>query len=338
MKKRIEWLDFGKAFFMALVVLAHALKSIYSRSIYSPKIILCLQSIGNVIFFIIMPAFFALSGYLYRESENWHQFRHMVLKKLINLGVPYIVFSCIYVFMQQFSSDVNTKYDYKDLLFLWYHPISYLWFLYILFFIFILVDFLNLMKVNYKWQFWLDLLFFLIIAFLKLKPFVLQTFGWATFFLVGYFINDHIKAIEKNKRKLFWITGLLSLLGLLECFIILGPRSDFNNLYIVNIIPKIVVAFFSVVMCINLNKNSLFFRYFRQYGSSSLIIYMIHPPLISVVCVLMFKFATPNVVLSVLILFFVGWFGSMIVVWLNNRWNWLQFIFNSYHAFQRLRN
>ncbi|WP_349909101.1 acyltransferase family protein [Limosilactobacillus fermentum] len=70
MKKRIEWLDFGRGFTIFLVVVAHVLGGIYTNNIYSQSVNDVLSPLGETVFLVIMPIFFSLSGYVYRDPRD----------------------------------------------------------------------------------------------------------------------------------------------------------------------------------------------------------------------------------------------------------------------------
>jgi fucose 4-O-acetylase-like acetyltransferase len=338
MKKRIQWLDFGKGFFILWVVVAHALKSIYSRPIYSYQTNMILHFLGDIVFFFIMPAFFALAGFLFRKRTSWNDYFQFVLKKAINLFVPYIVFSIIYVLLQHFSSGVNHHYSFHSLLNIWYQPISYLWFLYVLFFIFVLVGLMSLLNINLEIQFIICLIGFIFVCLFKPKLTIFQTFGDALFFLTGALTNKHLHIIVKHKNTVLIASQLLSIISLITCFMIIGIQSDYNNPTLINIIPKILVSFSSLTFCMNQNEKTAFFRYFDKYGKDSLVIYLVHAPIVSVICILMFKITIPNFLISFLILLMFGWFISIIAVVLKQNNSFLQAIFNPYKILSQFFN
>ena len=58
------------------------------------------------------------------------------LHKLLNLGVPYLVFSAVYIAINSFVGEANNHSSITDILFIWKTPIAQYWFLYALFFLF----------------------------------------------------------------------------------------------------------------------------------------------------------------------------------------------------------
>jgi peptidoglycan/LPS O-acetylase OafA/YrhL len=55
---------------------------------------------------------------------------------LLNLGVPYLVFSAVYIAINSFVGEANNHSSITDILFIWKTPIAQYWFLYALFFLF----------------------------------------------------------------------------------------------------------------------------------------------------------------------------------------------------------
>lgn len=75
-----------------------------------------------------MPVFFSLSGYLFKKPDDFKRYYLVIEKKAFNLLVPYVVFSIIYILMNQVGGKDNI-YTWKSLLNIYRTPISYLWFL-----------------------------------------------------------------------------------------------------------------------------------------------------------------------------------------------------------------
>lgn len=285
-----------------------------------------------------MPAFFALSGYLFKKKNNFKDYLSMIIKKAINLLIPYVVFSIIYVCIQHFGNDINHQYTFSPLLNIWYQPISYLWFLYILFLIFLLVGGLSLLNFNYYIQLSLFIVLFLVINYYKLSIYALQTFGYALFFLCGVICKKHIKYIRKHKILLLLVSTLLSLLAFAVCLYISGFKADFDAVTIVNFILKIIVSFFAIILCINWNEKGRVFQYYEKYGKNSLIIYLIHAPVISAVCAVLAKFIyRPNIISSILFLYLNGWYVSLFVIQLNKRLWLVRMIFSPYKTWNETR-
>ncbi len=83
--------------------------------------------------------FLFLSGVVYQVTGEWKGKKtkgRFILHKLLNLGVPYVAFSVVYVLINSVVGGVNTGFALSDLLYIWQTPIAQYWFLYALFFLF----------------------------------------------------------------------------------------------------------------------------------------------------------------------------------------------------------
>ena len=93
-----------------------------------------------------MPLFFAISGFLYgyKELNNVEKPQGLIKKKLISLGIPYVVFSVVYVcfnvVMQRFVQ-TNTVTNIKNLVTLLWNPVAQYWFIWVLLIYFIVVSY-----------------------------------------------------------------------------------------------------------------------------------------------------------------------------------------------------
>lgn len=87
---------------------------------------------------------------------------------------------------------------------------------------------------------------------------------------------------------------------------------------------------FCISIFANLSIKSMFFKYFQSYGKRSMIIYLIHPPVISAVIRLFVKLHIVNSVILIFVSLILTWGTSIAVVKLTNKVNILQFVFNPY--------
>ena len=82
-KNRIEWIDYSKGILIILVIAGHAI----------PEFDLHLDYLAHFIYSFHMPAFFILSGYLFRYKKDINTVE-FAKKKAKQLLIPYIIFSC----------------------------------------------------------------------------------------------------------------------------------------------------------------------------------------------------------------------------------------------------
>lgn len=83
--------------------------------------------------------FMFLSGVVYQQTGQWKtrqtKFR-FILHKLCSLGIPYAVFSTVYIAINSLVGQTNTQSSLLDICYIWKTPVAQYWFLYALFFLF----------------------------------------------------------------------------------------------------------------------------------------------------------------------------------------------------------
>lgn len=92
-KQREIWVDNVKVIACILVVLGHFFQSM-TKSDVLPQMIY-IKWFNQTIYYFHVPLFFICSGYLYQKLSvvnDAHSWGRNVLKKIINLGIPYFVF------------------------------------------------------------------------------------------------------------------------------------------------------------------------------------------------------------------------------------------------------
>lgn len=146
---REQWLDLIKGMIIFLVVLIHVMQGILVAG-YG----LQCQTLFNWIFALTdfaMPLFFAVSGYLYTREQpsNWTDYKTLVSKKLVRLGIPYLIFSLLQgVLRMLLNGQTNLDFGWEKLLALPIQPFDQFWFLYALFLIFCLAALLDIVFKN----------------------------------------------------------------------------------------------------------------------------------------------------------------------------------------------
>lgn len=346
MKRRIEWLDFGKGFFIFLVVIAHVLDGVQGKKIYNNVVNSNIHIISDFLFFFVMPIFFAMSGYLFKRQTTLREYLIFVRKKAINLLTPYIAFSIIYVMLQQVGGDdLAYKHAVSSLLLIWYKPVGYLWFLYVLFFVYVLVGLLSYLKIKYQYQLLIYTLGYILTLKFQINLIIFQTFGDAIFFVVGIFVKKYISSLELKKNTVFWITFIITIISFVISIYSLGINYYFNNLgldsknglTLLIIIPKIIscVACFSFCLCIK--ETTYFFKYFQKYGKNSLIIYLVHLPVVAIIGDIVLKISVPPVSILILAMFLGAWIVSLIAVVFSNKFSIIRFIFSPINTYKEWR-
>lgn len=127
-----------KGYACFLVLFGHVIMGIRLAGINIPSFF---KGIELFLWSFHVALFLFLSGVVYKETGEWHGKKtkfSFITHKLLNLGVPYIVFSVVYILINTFVGEANTNSSVNDVLNIWKTPIAQYWFLYALFFLFVI--------------------------------------------------------------------------------------------------------------------------------------------------------------------------------------------------------
>lgn len=192
-KRRIEWLDYLKAFACFLVVLGHLLQSLQKSNLDAHTSIT-----SFIIFFIYlfhMPLFMCMSGFLYcqkNEKFTFEKYKKFEYKKIINLLIPYVTFYLLFIGINMlFARSVNSVRGIEDILNIFNKPMAPYWFLYSLLSIFIVVPLIEKIFKYNRTRIFICFVFFKILSFLeKTNIYFIDTImAYAIYFYFGAFIN-----------------------------------------------------------------------------------------------------------------------------------------------------
>lgn len=324
--QRISWGDFGKGFTIFFVLLIHVIEGIYSSNIYHNYDTFYYYS-SWIIFMFIMPVFFTLSGFLYKSPNNFEEYLSMIYKKGVSLILPYITFSMIYVVLQHFSK-VNNPYSWNSLLKMFINPISYLWFLYALFMVFVIVGLFDIFKCPTYLQIISYLLLYIASQIFNLPFFLSGAFSWLIPFYLGKLIKNRLSIFYKTKT--LYISIVLMILSMIIQYVFSTNWFNSNPMTLINFMPKIFITLVFTYFFINLKRNNTFYKYFEKLGPYSLIIYLVHAPLASILRTVYLKLGLSNYFILLLLTLISAWELSIFICYLSKRLKALQFIFYPY--------
>lgn len=334
-QKRILWLDLAKGFTVFLVVLVHVIEGIYKTNQFQQYNWFS-EMIMGLLFTVVMPIFFALSGYVYKALPTSKLLIKSLVHKLVSLGIPYIIFSVIYVSLQHMGSEVHQLSTWQDLGRIYAVPIGYLWYLYVLFFIYVLVGMMSLLKVPVFLQIGIySILLLLNLEHVITMPYAFdRLFMWTISFYLGYFFKENPTIL--NRRGLFIFSLTIFALGLIWQFQHGDPWYDTNMMTRTDFIAKLasVPLFLYLFPHVKLGKVG---KYFIKYGRHSLIIYLIHAPVASIVRVLLIKIGVQHYFLLVILTFIFAWLISVSAVYIAQKVKWIDIIFNPYQYLEKTK-
>lgn len=139
-KKRIYFIDNVKIIAIFFVALGHLLMGLYDAGIFTEQTYP--ETFVSILYLFHVPLFFICSGFIYQRmtvKQDFKDYSKNILKKLLALGIPYVVFvSATYVLKIIFSSSVNSVNSKGLISLLISARTAPYWFLYVLFIFFVL--------------------------------------------------------------------------------------------------------------------------------------------------------------------------------------------------------
>lgn len=127
-----------KGYACFLVLFGHVIMGIRLAGVNIPSFF---EGVEQFLWSFHVALFMFLSGVVYKETGEWRgkkTKRGFILHKLLNLGVPYVVFSAVYIAINSLVGGANTSSSLTDILYIWKTPVAQYWFLYALFFLFLI--------------------------------------------------------------------------------------------------------------------------------------------------------------------------------------------------------
>jgi len=127
-----------KGYACFLVLFGHVIMGIRLAGVEVPSF---LHGLELFIWSFHVSLFLFLSGSVYKMTGGWQSKKtkvRFIRHKLITLGVPYVVFSTVYILINSIAPGVNTEFSLFDILMIWKTPVAQYWYLYALFFLFVI--------------------------------------------------------------------------------------------------------------------------------------------------------------------------------------------------------
>ena len=129
-------IDRLKGYACFLVLFGHVIRGIRTAGIDIPSFFMGMELF---IWSFHVSLFLFLSGVVYHLRGEWKTCptkREFILHKLLGLGIPYVVFSAVYIAINSLVGEANTRSSITDILLIWKTPVAQYWYLYALFFLF----------------------------------------------------------------------------------------------------------------------------------------------------------------------------------------------------------
>lgn len=322
-KQREIWVDNVKVIACILVVLGHFFQSMTKAKVLPANDLY--QWFNQTIYYFHVPLFFICSGYLYQKLSvvnDVHSWGKNVLKKIINLGVPYFVFSfAIWLLKTVFSSSTNDEIGgLFDTLFL--HPTSPYWYLYALFFLFLITPtFCN--KTMAVGGLIVALAFKVLGIFwngygVQVIAYILSNEIW---FVIGMCLSvfEFKKYLMKRDLVIPIATGVIFLLLSIWVYLI-GINHG-----VISFLLGLLACFSVVTLMEKIYENRRQSAAFGALAKYTMPIFLMHTLFAAPLRTVLFKLGIQNAVLHVILGIAISFIGPMIAGIIMKKSKWLEF-------------
>ena len=328
--KRIEWIDFGKGLTVLMVVFGHVVLGLFESKQFEDSN-QWLLFVTQVFYLFHIPVFYALSGFFFKPVADLKSYVKFVKQKTIILGIPYLFYSILQFGLQKLGgATVRNAASFWDLLNIYQTPLAVSCYLCVLWWIYLIVAFLSIWIKSYRHLFIISLVAYLLSIFVPTNIYVVQKiFLWTFFFLLGSWIrHSGVGTFLTNRWKSISCVTLVAITVFLTYWQLSAPtfyisydRPGLNGL----IFPFSVILAMASYPILNTVKG--FGEYFREMGKDSLVIYLLHAPIVSVTRITLLKLGVGNVFLHVILGLLIGWFGSIIILYVAKKIPYGDFVF-----------
>ena len=326
--QRELWVDVVKGMAILCVVLQHSLqRTMYYFDMSDNFLLNILNTFVNS---VNMQWFFVVSGYVYflRRDKYLSDTKFFMKTRFIDLMIPYLIFGpAIWLGKFVLSAYVHKPVAVEDLVEMFYRPVAFMWFIYVLFFLEIIV-FLIDKYVHLSYEKILGILFAVYIYFhvsvggkgsdiLHLVPYFL--FWYYVGGVLVYFKQD----IENHEAKLCVAGGVIwaAAFGLAQVFKI----HAFGFTRILFTVGSVIF----VILFVKLKTGDGYLtKILNYYGRKTMYLYILNPICINGIRVVLVKFGVTNMYVNLFLFFFGTVFLAGVVAEIGGRVPAVEFLFS----------
>lgn len=333
MKERNFLVDCLKGYACLLVVLDHTILGIRLAGInaISPEFELWFESlIGS----FHVPLFMFLSGYVYQITGKWESkgSRISFIKyKFLNLGLPYVVFSIIYIIINSYTPGTNHSNDFSDLLNIWLTPVAQYWFLYSLLLLFLVwVICTNLLDD------WMILIFLTIVNIGFLAVHLDVKIWWLiSAYIISFGLGVCLPRLFVDKIRLVYKIGIILIhLTAVTAFFV----NDINSYQTVSELKRLLGIMSSIALISILYKNRICYNILLIINKYSFPIYLLHTIFTAAIRILLKKLGIINFEIHTFAGMIAGMGIPVVIAFFCNKFAILDFFFYPSKNIKRIKN
>jgi len=298
------------------------------------------NSIAAVIYSFHMPAFIMISGYSYKRylANKAEDIKEFIRVKAIELLIPYAIFSVIFGGLKILGESYTlSPSGMFDLVVFPIKPIGYLWFIYTLFILYSATALLQKYRISLKLIIVVAIIMHVLFYFVDIPWFdINRLLRYSFFFYLGIILCEK-EAYVENRLSIGVIVSLSIVFVISQIIYIglLGRRIEFSTQFYNSTeypILYFVCAFvgsillYAICKCF-LNNRELDKTWIYSIGKNSLIYYLLHQMIISVLRAIGLKLNIISPLYQILVIFGGTLLLCAFVVFLTKRYNIIAGIF-----------
>lgn len=259
---------------MLLVVLGHVIQSVLTTSFDS-------NHLWNMIYSFHMPAFMAISGWLFYRGTAWGGNFRIVVRRFQQLMIPYFMWSLI-------SFWKTGTYTFGQLSKMILYPDTFFWFLWVLFYIQVLFTTAQYISNKIKVDEIYPLLFTCILLFMIMVLFEFRMFGfqfiayYILFYFFGYCLHKYkIRIGTKTITILFVLWAIMAWSWNMHNLPSWFPSTPFVSRSLIQYVYRGLTAGIAILILLCYSPKVLagedwLNMQMQKFGQDSLGIYVVH--------------------------------------------------------------
>lgn len=322
MKKRDKLVDALKGYACLLVILGHVMRGVRGAGLGVPYISLWIEVI---IWTFHIHLFMFLSGYVYSYTGGWKAKGsrvRFIKHKLLNLGVPYFVFSIVYIIINSMVPSANINFSLSDILYIWKTPVAQYWFLYTLFMLFVIWVVLSNWLSNIQ-------ITILILGIAVVKAILGINFGFlesamSSSFAFGIGTCVQPGAIKKISEKSIGIKLLVIAIHLVVVITLIYMNISNYGVYLLRIILGILASIAFISCLVKIEIVDKFLQFICKYSFS---LYLLHVFFTAAIRIAFMKVGITNYGIHIIGGLIFGLLMPIIVAKILEKNKYLNFVF-----------
>lgn len=327
---RVVWVDSLKLFACLLVVFGHLYMSMASSGLMDGDSAVYLLPIQTVYTFHV-PVFFVCSGFLYQYNKGGSSFSSHLMslkRKIINLGVPYIVFSSATLLLKNvFASEVNNQATpfLRTILF---EPIAPYWYLYTLLLIFCIIPRLGRPRAILKL---LAVSLAIKVVYVLLPEIIVlpDLIGKVASNLVWFSLGMSLTVAGFRKLMMHRTMAIVLFIAAAAASLVLYGKENTDKITQFLIGFAFVYSLVDLFMSIDVTNES---RLLRQMSAYFLPVYVLHTICAACMRSILFKFGLDSLAIHLTVGFIASVFIPVVIYEIAERRWWLLILFEPTRA------